>query len=70
MFTHFDTTDWWLLAFFLIVLVFIGYDTFAVLHWGRSATFSHKISESAKDCPLIAAVMGMIFGGLLVHFFT
>lgn len=66
----FDTTDWWLAAFGLIIIVFIGYDVFAVLHWGREATFSHKISEAAKDCPLYAAIMGAVFGGLLVHFFT
>jgi len=63
------TTGWWMVAFGVIVIVFIGYDIFAMAHWGADATFSTKITNAAKQRPIIAFAFGFLFGALALHFF-
>lgn len=64
------TTEWWLVAFGVIIIVYIGYDIFALVKWGISATFSNLIYTSSLKHPLIPFAFGLVFGGLGIHLFS
>jgi len=51
-------------------LIVILYDIFALNFWGRDATISVILNEWGFEAhPLLVFIFGMIFGGLIVHFF-
>ena len=64
------TTEWWLAAFGVIVIVFIAADIFFMVHWGLKATYSNLIYTESLKHPIIPFAFGFIFGGLGIHFFT
>ena len=54
----------------LISIFLILYDMFALFVWGVDSTLSVVINEWAwSTSPLFVFMFGMIFGGLIVHFF-
>jgi hypothetical protein len=53
-----------------ITFFIIFYDIFALNFWGRDATISVVLNEWAFEAhPLLVFCLGMMFGGLVVHFF-
>lgn len=64
-----STTGWWMVAFGVCIIAFIGYDIFAMIHWGADATVSTAITNAAKKRPIIAFAFGFLFGALGLHFF-
>lgn len=63
------TTGWWLIAFGIILIAYIGYNIFAMVHWGPQATISSTLLDGAKKRPIIAAAIGFVFGFLMAHLF-
>ena len=54
----------------VVVIFLILYDLFALYFWGVETTISVVLNEwSYKSHPLLCFCLGMIFGGLVVHFF-
>ena len=67
---NWDTTDWYIYAFFAVVVIMIIYDTFAVLYWGRDMTISHHVYLASKKTPVIPWLYFIVLNGLGVHFFV
>ena len=54
----------------LVIIFLILYDLYALFFLGADATISAVLNEwSFNSNPLISFSMGMIVGGLIVHFF-
>lgn len=60
--------DWlWVLWFAVTIGLFAVFETAAIRN--RQTTLSRFIWNGFLAWPLTAALLGMLFGGLLVHFF-
>lgn len=59
-------------AYFVIVLTFllpIFYNVIAIKIFGPEGMISFVLYEDAHRFPVIAAFFGVVFGGLLAHWF-
>lgn len=64
--------DNWQVAAYLGVAIILTlmYDIWRYAKFGRTATISYLIRGYAFDAhPLICVLIGMVLGGLVVHFF-
>lgn len=62
------TYMWYIWAIVSIGL-FAAFEGFALKHPTRQWTLSHCVAWLGAKFPLTIAILGIIFGGLLVHFF-
>tara|TARA_B100001564_G_C20208442_1_gene476096 strand:- start:111 stop:326 length:216 start_codon:yes stop_codon:yes gene_type:complete len=54
----------------IIIIGLVLYDIFALTFWGVDTTISVVINEwSFQAPPLLTFSLGMVVGGLVVHFF-
>ena len=64
-----NTTEYWLIGFGVIIMIYIGYDIYADFRWGYKETFSYIIYTAAKTEPIIAWAIGGAMGLLSGHLF-
>ena len=54
----------------IIIIGLVIYDIFALTFWGSDTTISVVVNEWAFQAPpLLTFCLGMVVGGLIVHFF-
>jgi len=54
----------------LVIIAVVIYDIFALTFWGSDTTISVVVNEWAFQAPpLLSFSLGMVVGGLIVHFF-
>jgi hypothetical protein len=60
---------WWAVWFPLVIGSFAVFEGYALKHPTRQWTLSHTLAWLGAKFPLSIALLGMLFGGLLVHFY-
>ncbi len=59
----------WAIWLAIVLVSFAALEGYALRHPERQWTLSRTISDLGKRWPLSIALLGMLFGGLLVHFY-
>jgi len=52
-----------------VITIVVGYDLWAYRRWGVDGTISGLIRRCNSKFPLFGVLLGMVIGGLLVHWF-
>jgi hypothetical protein len=60
---------WWVVWFPLVIGSFGVIEAYAFRHPDRQFTLSRTMATLGAKFPLSIALLGMLFGGLLVHFY-
>jgi hypothetical protein len=60
----------WAIWFSVTIGLFGVFEIYALRHRDRQWTLSRTMVWIGKKCPLTIALVGALFGGLLIHFYA
>jgi hypothetical protein len=62
-------TSLWIIWWVVAIGLFAAFEAYALNHPNRQWTLSRTMAYVGQQWPLSIGLLGMLFGGLLVHFY-